>query len=182
MQVLKFGGSSVASATNISRVLDIVEHVALEDRVIVICSAISGCTDKLIALGEVSGEEREAMLKPLRQQHYDIVTRLFTGMERNAVKAELDTLFEDLLNAPGEECQTYGELLSTRIIARKFACEGLSTLWIDSRTVVIKDNEARTFSKIASSVDKHREVRIFVAPGFIASDGQGHVTTLGRGG
>ena len=182
MQVLKFGGSSVANATSISRVLDIVEQVALKDRVIVICSAISGCTDKLIALGEVSGEEREAQLKPLRQQHYDIVTRLFTGMERNAVRTEIDTLFEDLLCAPSEECQTFGELLSTRIIARKLACEGLSTLWIDSRSVVIKDNEVRTFSKISSTVEKHREVKVFVAPGFIASDCHGHVTTLGRGG
>lgn len=172
----------MASATNISRVLDIVEQVAREDRVIVICSAISGCTDKLIALGRFEGEKREALLAPLRQQHYDIVSRLFTGVERNAVKAELDTLFEDMLTVPGDECQTYGELLSTRIIARKLACEGLSTLWIDSRSVVIKDNEVRTFSKISSAVGRHREVRVFVAPGFIASDEYGHATTLGRGG
>lgn len=182
MQVLKFGGSSVANATRISRVLDIVEQKAREDRVIVICSAISGCTDQLIAMGQVEGERRESLLAPLKQQHYDIVSRLFTGVERNAVKAELDILFEELLTVPGDECQTYGELISTRIIARKLACEGLSTLWIDSRSVVIKDNEARTYSKIASAVGSHREVRVFVAPGFIAGDGYGHVTNLGRGG
>lgn len=182
MQVLKFGGSSVASATNISRVLDIVEHVAQKDRVVLICSAISGCTDKLIAAGQVTGDTREAVVKPLREQHHDIITRLFTGVERNAVISEIDSLFEELLSVPGEECQTYGELLSTRIIARKLACEGVRTLWIDSRSVVIKDNEERSYAKISSSIEKHPEVSIFVAPGYIASDGYGHVTTLGRGG
>lgn len=182
MQVLKFGGSSVASATNISRVLDIVEQVSRKDRVILICSAISGCTDGLIAAGKLSGDDREAALAPLKSQHHDIITRLFTGVERNAVISEIDSLFEELLSAPADECQTYGELLSTRIIARKLACEGVRTLWIDSRTVVIKDDEERSFAKISTAVDKHPEVSIFVAPGFIASDGHGHVTTLGRGG
>lgn len=182
MQVLKFGGSSVAGATNISRVLDIVEQVAKKDRVVLVCSAISGCTDSLIAAGRLTGDEREAAIKPLKAQHHDIITRLFTGVERNAVISEIDGLFEELLSVPGEECQTYGELLSTRIIARKLACEGVRTLWIDSRSVIIKDNEERSYAKISSAIDKHPEVSIFVAPGFIAGDGYGHVTTLGRGG
>lgn len=182
MQVLKFGGSSVASATNISRVLDIVEQVAKKDRVVLVCSAISGCTDSLIAAGKVEGDKREAAVRPLKDQHHDIITRLFTGVERNAVISEIDGLFEELLTVPGDECQTYGEIFSTRIIARKLAYEGVRTLWIDSRSVVIKDNEERTYAKISSVVEKHPEVSIFVAPGFIASDGYGHVTTLGRGG
>ena len=182
MQVLKFGGSSVASATNISRVLDIVEQVAQKDRVILVCSAISGCTDALIALGAVEGEGREPLLEPIRNRHYDIISRLFTGVERNAVRNEIDYLLDELLTVPGDECQTYGELLSTRIIARKLACEDVRTLWVDSRRVVIAGDEPRTYANIRSVVDKHKEVGIFVAPGFIASDGHGHVTTLGRGG
>ena len=39
MQVLKFGGSSVADATRISTVMDIVEAALARDRVILVCSA-----------------------------------------------------------------------------------------------------------------------------------------------
>ena len=41
-RVLKFGGSSVASATAMSRVLDIVEKEAQKGTVILVSSAISG--------------------------------------------------------------------------------------------------------------------------------------------
>ena len=51
MQVLKFGGTSVANATAISRVLDIIDEAVKKDKVILVSSAISGCTDSLIALG-----------------------------------------------------------------------------------------------------------------------------------
>ena len=44
-RVLKFGGSSVASATNISRVLDIVGKETAKGCVVLVSSAISGCTD-----------------------------------------------------------------------------------------------------------------------------------------
>ena len=51
MQVLKFGGSSVADATRMSQVIDIVLAATAKDRTIVVSSAISGCTDALIAIG-----------------------------------------------------------------------------------------------------------------------------------
>ena len=52
MKTLKFGGTSVSDATNISRVLDIVAAAAREDRVVVVCSAMSGVTDMLVRLAD----------------------------------------------------------------------------------------------------------------------------------
>ena len=52
MKTLKFGGTSVSDATNISRVLDIVAAAAREDRVVVVCSAMSGVTDMLVWLAD----------------------------------------------------------------------------------------------------------------------------------
>ena len=52
MQVLKFGGSSVADATAMSRVLDIVIAAANKDKVVLVSSAISGATDALIKASE----------------------------------------------------------------------------------------------------------------------------------
>ena len=48
MKVLKFGGSSVANAVNISKVGEIVSEAAENDRCIVVLSAMQGVTDALI--------------------------------------------------------------------------------------------------------------------------------------
>ena len=184
MQVLKFGGSSVANATNISRVLDIVSKAARKDRVALVCSAISGCTDALLDLArtERGGAERGVMLESLKTRHLDIIRRLFTGAEREAVSAKIEALFDKLAAAPEDEMVTFGELFSTTIIAEKLRCEGFRTKWLDSRILVIKDNTTLTYNNISTAVALEPEVEIFIAPGFIASEYDGKVTTLGRGG
>ena len=184
MQVLKFGGSSVANATNISRVLDIVTKAARRDRVALVCSAISGCTDSLLGLArtERGSAERQVMLDSLKTRHLDIIRRLFTGAEREAVSEKIESLFGKLAAAPEDEMVTYGELFSTTIIAEKLRCEGFRTKWLDSRILVIKDNPTLTYNNISTAVALEPEVEVFVAPGFIASEYEGKVTTLGRGG
>ena len=184
MQVLKFGGSSVANATNISRVIDIVSKAARRDRVALVCSAISGCTDSLLGLArtERGSAERQVMLDSLRTRHEDIIRRLFTGAEREEISARIQGLFDKLAVAPEDEMVTYGELFSTTIIAEKLRCEGFRTKWLDSRILVIKGNDTLTFNNISTAVALEPEVEIFVAPGFICSEYEGKVTTLGRGG
>ncbi|MCR4571694.1 MAG: aspartate kinase, partial [Bacteroidales bacterium] len=184
MQVLKFGGSSVANATNISRVLDIVTKAARKDRVALVCSAISGCTDTLLGLAktEAGSAERQVMLQGLKARHDDIIRRLFTGKERDEVSAKIAGLFDKLAAAPEDEMVTFGELFSTTIIADKLRCEGIRTKWLDSRILVIKDNETLTYNNISTAVALEPKVEVFVAPGFIASEYDGKVTTLGRGG
>jgi len=173
-RVLKFGGSSVANATVISRVVDIVSSEAPRGRLIVISSAISGCTDALI------GGDGEA-LQAIRERHHAIIRRLFTGVERAEALAEFEEEFQRMTDAPRSEKVTFGELFSTRILARKFACEGYSTRWLDSRRLVVKGDRDETYRRIAEAVRSGDE-EIFVAPGFIASDPSGKVTDLGRGG
>lgn len=182
MQVLKFGGSSVADATNISRVLDIVAGAALGGRVILVCSAIAGCTDALLEIARSEGAVRDTLISSLRQRHRDIITRLFTGAEREEALAENDSLFEAMAAAPADETVTFGELFSTKIIARKLACDGIATKWLDSRILVIKGNKELTYNNISTAVALEPAVRVFVAPGFIASEYGGKHTTLGRGG
>lgn len=185
MKVLKFGGTSVANATAISRVLDIIDAAVANDKVVLVSSAISGCTDSLIALGSGT-QDREILWKTLLKKHEDIAVRLFTGKERELVFKEIRTLFDDLYEASGDDCQTFGELFSTRIIADKLRCDGLNALWIDSRDLIRTKNgvvdEEVSFKRIREAINAHPEVDVFVAPGFIASDENGHVCTLGRGG
>ena len=176
-RVLKFGGSSVASATNISRVLDLVGQEAAKGRVILVSSAISGCTDTLLQLAEGNPEG----LEPLRERHRDIVRRLFTGVERRSVLERMDALFEEMLKAPDAEKVTYGEIFSTTLLAAKLEADGYRTQWLDSRRLVIKDKPALTYRNIAGAVAEN-SADIFVAPGFICGTAEGGVSTLGRGG
>ena len=184
MHVLKFGGSSVANATNISRVLDIVAKAARKDRVVLVCSAISGCTDALLNLARTDRDsaERQVMLDNLLARHEDIVRRLFTGEEREKVSARIVELFGKLAAAPEDEMVTFGELFSTTIIAEKLSCEGFRTKWLDSRILVIKDNQTLTYNNISTAIALEPQVQVFVAPGFIASEYNGKHTTLRRGG
>ncbi len=174
ISVLKFGGSSVASATNMSRVLDLVEMEARERRVILVSSAISGCTDALLNAGPDS-------LLEMEKRHRDIVTRLFTGADRTRVQALVDALFTELRQAPADEQVTYGEILSTTILCEKLKAEGCRTVWLDSRDLVVKDNEKETYRRIRQAVDA-ADAHVLVAPGFICREESGKVSTLGRGG
>ena len=172
--VLKFGGSSVASATQMSRVLDIVQQEAVNGRVVLVSSAISGCTDALL-----QGMEKD--IAGMEKRHRDIVTRLFTGAERQALQARVDALFEELRSAPKEEQVTYGEILSTVILEAKLRADGVNARWLDSRKLVVKDNEEETYRRIKEATEA-APAQIYVAPGFICQDASGKVGTLGRGG
>ena len=187
IQVLKFGGSSVANATNISRVLDIVTGSISRGRVILVCSAIRGCTDRLIEIGRTTDPERKGeAIRALRAQHHDIITRLFTGAERAECTEEIDALFDELAATLPDRTQTFGELFSTKIIARKLSCDGIRARWIDSRELIRvrrgQVDTAETYAAIAEAVRGAGDAEVLVAPGFVASDEHGAVTDLGRGG
>ena len=166
----------MAGATAMSRVLDIVGAAAVEGKVILVSSAISGCTDALLAFAD--GKPDDGALK---QRHLEIVRRLFTGNEREDATKEIETLFKEMSAAPAEEKVTFGELLSTRILYRKLLCDGVKADWLDSRKLIVKDNIPETYRRISEAVAAS-EGEVIVAPGFICSDSSGRICTLGRGG
>ena len=59
MQVLKFGGTSLADADNIQKASEIVAEAVSRDRTIVVASAIAGCTDALIQVGRLASDQNE---------------------------------------------------------------------------------------------------------------------------
>lgn len=187
IQVLKFGGSSVANATRISGVLDIVSGALLKGRVVLVCSAVSGATDALIEIGKCDDESlRNSLIDNLHERHREIVRRLFTGSERQKMLSDVEAVIEELRSARREDCVCYGEILSTKIIAFKCLCDGVAARWCDSRKLIrcIGGDVSRglSYSAIKSEIDASPDVKLFVAPGFIASDIDGGMTTLGRGG
>ena len=206
MQVLKFGGSSVADARNMSKVVDIVTNAVDRDRTILVASAISGCTDTLIRIGTLASQRDESykgLIDGLQQRHH-VIIKDFLPREKQEESLEIcDALFDSLRSiaqgvfllgelspASLDAIQGFGELWSTKILATKLAFIGISTKWIDSRTVIrtiakgdknIVDVQ-KTYSRVNEMVENNPITQLFVLPGFIASDKQGRTTTLGRGG
>ena len=57
MQVLKFGGTSVANAENINKVVAIVKKAIIKDKTVVVVSALGGITDLLLMAAELAEME-----------------------------------------------------------------------------------------------------------------------------
>ena len=206
MQVLKFGGSSVSDAANMSKVVEIVTKAVDRDRTILVASAISGCTDTLIRIGNLAAERNESykeLISGLQARHHEIIRSLLP-MEKQEESTEVcDSLFDSLRSIAQGVCllgelspasldaiQSFGELWSTKILATKLASIGIATKWIDSRkiirTVAKGDKNVvdvqKTYYRVNEMVENNPITQLFVLPGFIASDKQGRTTTLGRGG
>ena len=206
MQVLKFGGSSVANAQNMAKVIDIVTNAVDRDRTILVSSAISGCTDTLIKIGTLASERDETykgLIDDLQTRHHDIIDSFLPVEKQEESKEVCDGLFDSLRSiaqgvyllgelspASLDAIQSFGELWSTKILATKLASIGMATKWIDSRqiirTVAKGDKNVvdiqKTYFRVNEMVETNPITQLFVLPGFIASDKQGRTTTLGRGG
>lgn len=202
-KVLKFGGSSVANAENIQKVVSIVKNN--NGKQIIVVSALGGVTDQLLkagALAAIADERYKEVLQQLEKKHLDAARALIPVTNQSSclsmVKTHCNQLEEicnsifylgELSPRIKDRIVSYGELLSSKIISAYMLSAGVEHDWIDSRTVIktnsnfgfaavnFSDTNVLINEKVAASANK-----IFLAPGFIASDEQGHTTTLGRGG
>ena len=152
MQVLKFGGSSVANADNMSKVVDIVTKAVDRDRTILVASAISGCTDTLIKIGHLASQRDDsykALIDELQHKHHEIIRNFLPLEKQDESKEVCDSLFDSLRSiaqgvfllgelspASLDAIQGFGELWSTKILATKLASIGIATKWIDSRKII----------------------------------------------
>lgn len=200
MKVLKFGGTSVGSVSSMLSVKKIVESI--DDKVIVVVSALGGITDKLIKTSKMASEgnsEYEKEMKEIVNRHIEMVyTVIPAGKDReilldkvNELLSELKNIFQgiflirDLSPKTSSTIVSYGERLSS-IIAAKLI-EGAE--WFDSRTFIKtekKHNKHILDSELTNTLVKEtfKELpKVSLVPGFISTDkNTGEVTNLGRGG
>jgi aspartokinase/homoserine dehydrogenase 1 len=205
MQVLKFGGTSVANAGNIQKVADIVQAAAQNDNTIVVISALSGITDQLMQAAVLASERKEAyrnLLAAIEDRHIQTVSELFpdawqsmlTGMVKNYCKEMQEIchsvfLLGELTARTRDRMASYGELLSSQIVSATLQRTGAENEWKDAREFIITGSE---FGHATVDVEISNEkiqktfhgktTNLFIVPGFIASDKNGITTTLGRGG
>lgn len=205
MQVLKFGGSSVANAVNIQKAITIVQEAIQKEPTVMVVSAMGGVTDNLLQIGDlasIADETYRVLLKELENRHLDAVRELLPIQQQSATLSQVKQQFNELdgicdgvfllseLSARTKDrIVSYGELLSSLMISAKFQSLQLDQVWIDARKLITTNTHhgnaavdfAQTDKKIRDHCKKNQH-QLYVVPGFIAGDDNNNTTTLGRGG
>jgi aspartate kinase len=215
--VMKFGGTSVEDAVAIDRTARIVAvRRARGVLPIVVVSAMAKVTDQLITAASAAGRGDRAgalaISARLRHRHQDTARKLLAGVElasaapiRFAEFSEwIDKKFESLdeifrgLAAVGELTArtsdlvvSFGEQLSSRLVAAGFVARGLSAVHVDARKCIVTDAQHGRAIPNDALIEKRleelvlpllKEKKLPVMGGFIGSTEEGVTTTLGRGG
>jgi aspartate kinase len=195
MQILKFGGSSVASAQNMERVCEIIEKALQIDKTIVVASALGGCTNSLIEIG-LRAAARDAsytqLLDSLIQRHLDESPSkepLMPLIQELQEACQGVFLLQELSPRSLDKIMSYGELLSTTILSLMLQQRGTPNNLADARRWVRTDSQfgnaqvdMRVTTEQVCAQLAAQPQRLHIIQGFIASDDKGITTTLGRGG
>ena len=205
MKVLKFGGSSVGSVESISKLLQIIEKEECGSEMpVVVLSAMSGVTNLLseMAYKAEKGIALTDDLKNLEERHFHMIKELLAVSKQNPVFTKLRILFnelEDILHGVmilGELTPrtrdlilSYGERCSAFMISKIAGQKHDDDLFVSAADLIKTDSnygQARVNMELSELLirdfyQKNSDKVIFIT-GFIASNEDGRITTLGRGG
>ncbi len=211
MRVLKFGGTSVADADAIGRVIDIVAGERIRSGTegpVVVVSALGGVTDCLLEAATIArrGDARHALelVNSIHARHHATVDALLPAGAALDTHTAVDALFAQLRAIIGavavlhetsprslDAVAAIGELASSRMVAAALTHRDVPAVWADPRCLLVTDE---TFTSAAPLMDATiPAVRDALGPalahgktvvtgGFVGATRQGITTTLGRGG
>ena len=205
MKIVKFGGSSVGSGQSIQNVLSILQNkYASGEKFIVVSSAMSGVTNILTELAQIASEGKDFKkgLIEIEQRHFTVIKEMITVKNQNPAFTqikifineiedllqgvyslrELSLQSKDLILSYGEKCSTF--LLSQ--IAKQYFSE---SIYVDASLLIKTDSNfgnARVHTPVTEHLlqefYKEHSHQILFFTGFIASNENNRITTLGRGG
>lgn len=203
MKVFKFGGASVNSADAVRNMAHIVQSHLESEPLVVVVSAMGKTTNLLEKLvpGITTGDERKALRQQLEDYHLGIVKSLIPNEESiinkvNNLLHQLDSTIATLqsdsehYNYNYDQVVSFGELISTTIIAHYLNHLGINTLWEDARQCIVTDNHHRegrvdwesTRGECWRLKDNAIGYQVVVLQGFIGATSDLKTTTLGREG
>ncbi|MBR1765549.1 MAG: aspartate kinase, partial [Bacteroidales bacterium] len=205
MKVFKFGGASVNSADAVRNMAHIVETHLESDPLVVVVSAMGKTTNLLEKLVPASTTQAASQRQELRHQledyHLEIANRLIPNDEELIGKVQdllhrLDETIASLQPLPEhynynyDQVVSFGELISTTIIAHYLNHHGINTQWIDARQIVTTDNHFRegrvdweaTCGECNRFADLASGHQVAITQGFIGATSDMKTTTLGREG
>ena len=206
--VMKFGGTSVGSAERIRQAARIVEQHARQDKIVVVVSALSKVTDKIVEVLNAAragqAPQTEEAFRQLTERHHQVMHELFEGAAPQGVGEQVKTCLTRLrefssavllLGSATPQVMDMALPLGERISACLFsACLsqlGAQSEFVDSARVLITDDK---FGDANPDMDSTRQQcaqvlipllqakRIPVVMGYSGASAAGQITTLGRGG
>ena len=207
MQILKFGGSSLADSQCIKRVSDVIRDKVKrgDNPAAVVVSAIGKSTDLLTEMAIKSSKGDESYLNLLatfRGIHFNILEELFEDTkshdESHAHLTEIFDTLDDLLRGvflvleasprTMDYVLSFGERSSAYIISQYLSLLGVESDFLDARHIITTNKNFGnaqvdfevTYGKIRDHFSEKTSVQIVT--GFISAAKGGLTTTLGRGG
>jgi len=204
---MKFGGTSVGDVAAFERVFHIVSK-QIERHPVVVVSAMTKVTDALLSAFEIAkkGDFAEAFtsLESHFERHTEVSKQFIHNGTPNAFNGELDFARGELsdllmrvsrrslpLQMLKDAIVSYGEQLSSRLLAEVLKSKGVNARQVDSRRLIVTDDE---YGAATAIIDETNElVKLELEPliesgevpilgGFIGASRSGETTTLGRGG
>lgn len=203
MKVFKFGGASVNSADAVRNMAQVVQSHLESKPLMVVVSAMGKTTNLLEKLvpGSADVSSANALRKQLEVYHLDIAKSLIPN-DKTIIKKiqdllhQLDNTIVSLqpdaahYNYNYDQVVSFGEIISTTIIAEYLNHLGINTLWSDARQLIQTDNhyregrvdwqasETATKTLLADSIT----YSVILTQGFIGGTVDHKTTTLGREG
>ncbi|MDA3882939.1 MAG: bifunctional aspartate kinase/homoserine dehydrogenase I [Bacteroidales bacterium] len=204
MKILKFGGTSVQNAVNISKTISIISEKLQDDTIAVVVSAFGGITNKLIEAGNLAAESNisyKETITEISTIHQNVIQTLLSGERKSKSLEYVDDLIKNLHNilhglylirelSPRslDLISSYGERLSAFIIAQALQEKQIKADYLDAQEVIKTD---KTFGAAKINFDvTQKNIRkaigdgstTYIVTGFIASTADNETITLGRGG
>jgi len=195
IHVHKFGGSSLATAQCIERVVDIIrQNCQLNDLVVV--SANGNTTDELFNIYQLALESNAELLSAinnLQQTQAALITELLNSTSAARLIEDLSRDTEQLAawltNQPSDhqaDMLAFGELWSARLLSAVLSEQVCPSYSLDARDFLVINNEKdcavdnqQSSSKFQQNLQKGK---LAVITGYITKNSQGETCTLGRNG
>ena len=205
---MKFGGTSVEDSDAIKRVIEIVKS-EIARKPIVVVSACAGVTNQLLKIATLSAEGKKDkandLITTIRSRHDKLVDELISSeLPKNYLKGkisvyahELKNLSEsisvlgEVTNRSRDTMASYGERLSSIIIAQAIEERSIKVQLVDAREFMITDDHYTKAVPLFEIVEEKAKgvfmplingSYVVVTQGFIGATGTGVMTTIGRGG
>ncbi len=203
MKVFKFGGASVNSADAVRNMAQIVQKHLESTPLVVVVSAMGKTTNLLEKLvpGVSSKEDAAQLRQQLEDYHRGIASALMPdNMDvQNDVTSVLSRFdktnhmlrVKDDYNYNYDQIVSFGEVLSTTIIAHYLNHIGIKTMLADARQLIVTDDHYReghvdwefTQGTCRLMLDAAKSYDVVLTQGFIGSvKNSDKTTTLGREG
>jgi len=209
LRAMKFGGTSVGDAPRIRKVVEIVREAARTSDLVVVVSALSGVTNKLIeAATQAEAGNRDAVemiFEELRDRHQAVAGALIHSVSvRSHINQKVEQIFcegerlcegtallRELTLRAHDSISSLGERLSAPLVAAALAECGVKSEAIEATELIVTDSCHGAADPKMDATRWHCESRLRpllrkgivpVVTGFMGATVDGVPTTLGRGG